>query len=166
MPGRRVDQTGLAALDRALADPLVVDRYRSKIVAVPGSDCLWWTGAISGRGHGRFWYGPGRVIIAHRFGYALAHGVSVLDEVRVLGHRCDNPLCQRVGPGHLVASSATLNRREWALRRVLAGSPLADPRGPRRRAQVLRNLARQDPAEVTADLDRIRRRTGEQLPLW
>ena len=59
MAGRRVDQTGLAALARALADSLVVDRYRSKIVAVPGSDCLWWTGAISGRGHGRFWYGTG-----------------------------------------------------------------------------------------------------------
>ena len=144
----------------------MVDRYWSKIVAVPDSDCLWWTGAISGRGHGRFWYGSGRVIIAHRFGYALAHGVSVLDEVRVLGHRCDNPLCQRVGPGHLVASSATLNRREWALRRLLAGSPLTDPRGPRQRAQVLRNLARQDPAEVAADLNRIRRQTGEQLPLW
>ena len=109
---------------------------------------------------------PGRVIIAHRFGYALAHGVSVLDGMRVLGHRCDNPLCQRVGPGHLVASSATLNRREWALRRLLTGSPLTDPRGPRQRAQALRNLARRNPAEVTADLDRIRRQTGEQLPLW
>ena len=126
----------------------------------------WCTGAITGRDHDRLWCGPRRVIIAHRFGYALAHGVSVLDEVRVLGHRCDNPLCQRVGPGHLVASSATLNRREWALRRVLGGSPLADPRGPRRRAQVLQNLARRNPAEVTADLDRIRRQTGEQLRLW
>lgn len=22
------------------------------------SDCLWWTGAVTGRGHGRFWLEP------------------------------------------------------------------------------------------------------------
>jgi hypothetical protein len=47
-----------------------------------------------------------------------------------------------------------------------APNPFADPRGPRPRAQVLRDLARHHPAEVTADLDRIRRQTGEQLGLW
>jgi UDP-N-acetylmuramate-alanine ligase len=46
-----------------------------------------------------------------------------------------------------------------------APNPFADPRGPRPRAQVLRDLAHH-PAEVTADLDRIRRQTGEQLGLW
>src|SRR5699024_4892509 len=111
-------------------------------VSVPGSECLWWTGAVSGRGHGRFYYAPGRVVIAHRFAFALAHGVVALDEVPVLGHRCDNPLCERVEPGHVVASSYEENRREWAARRELSGSPLGDPRGSRKRSRELRDLAR------------------------
>jgi hypothetical protein len=96
---RRLSAAGLAALHRAVNDPATVERFRSKVVQVPGSQCLWWTGAVSGRGHGRFWFGRGRVVIAHRFAFALAYGVEALDQVRVLGHRCDNPLCQRVGPG-------------------------------------------------------------------
>jgi hypothetical protein len=51
--GRRVDRTWFAALDRALANPTVLDRYRSKIrskiVNAPDSDWLWGTGAISCR---------------------------------------------------------------------------------------------------------------------
>jgi hypothetical protein len=137
---------------RAVNDPATVERFRSKVVQVPGSDCLWWTGAVSGREHGRFWFGRGRVVIAHRFAFALAYGVEALDQVRVLGHRCDNPLCQRVGPGHVVAFSAALNRREWVIRRLLAGNPLAGsaaacPRtaGPRAAGSV-RGCRRAEPA--------------------
>jgi len=43
----------LAVLGPALRDPNVVPRYQVKIDAVPGSECLWWSGAVSGRGHGR-----------------------------------------------------------------------------------------------------------------
>ncbi len=43
----------LAVLGSALRDPNVVARYQAKIDAVPGSDCLWCSGAVSGRGHGR-----------------------------------------------------------------------------------------------------------------
>ena len=105
-------------------------------------------------------------MVAHRFAFALAHGVAVAASVPVLGHRCDNPLCQRVGPGHVVASSYVENRREWAIRRERAGSPLGDPRGSRQRARELRDLAREDPALVAADLARLRRLHGEQLALW
>ncbi len=166
MGGRRLDEQALAALRTAAADSGVVARYRAKIVTVAGSDCRWWTGAIAGRGHGRFWYCPDRVVIAHRFAWALAHGVAALDEVEVLGHRCDNPLCQRVGEGHVVASSYVENRREWAARKELSGSPLGDPRGSRRRARELRDLAKTDPGLVAADLARLRRLYGEQLALW
>lgn len=55
---------------------------------------------------------------------------------RILRHRCDNPLWQRNGPGHVVVSAVVQNRREWASRRRLSGNPL-NPRGPRRRARVL-----------------------------
>lgn len=163
---RRLDGAGLDALGAALVDPAVVGRYRAKLVQVPGSDCWWWTGAISGRGHGRFYFGPGRVVVAHRFAFGLVHGAVVLDGVRVLGHRCDNPLCQRVGPEHVVASSHEANRREWAIRREMIGSPLGDPRGARRRARELRDLARVDPALVAADLARLRACYGEQMRLW
>jgi len=55
-PGSRQSQQGIA-------DPRVLARYRLKVATVPGSDCVWWTGAIAGRstregtyggGHGRF----------------------------------------------------------------------------------------------------------------
>ena len=175
MPVRRMDEAGVAALASALGDPVRLALYRSKIVTVPGNDCLWWTGAVSGRsrreaqsggGHGRFWFAPGRVIIAHRFAYAVMHGIESLAETRLLGHRCDNPLCQRIAPGHVEPSSALRNRREWAVRRHDLGSPLADPRGPRRRARELRDLARADPDAVAADLEWLRQLLGEQLTLW
>lgn len=163
---RRLDAEGLSAVAEALADVEVLARYRSKIVTVPGSECLWWTGAVSGRGHGRFWLAPGRVMIAHRFGFAVMHWVDALGQTPLLGHRCDNPLCQRIAPGHVVASSALVNRREWAIRRNLPQSPLADPRGPRRRARSLRDLARYDPEQVACDLAQLRQLLGEQLTLW
>lgn len=175
MAARRLDEAGLAALGSALGDPVVLARYRAKITTVPGSECLWWTGAVSGRstrdrtdggGHGRFWFAQGRVIIAHRFAFAVMHGVEALDDARLLGHRCDNPLCQRIAPEHVVVSSAAQNRREWSIRRNLPDSPLADPRGPRRRARELRDMARLDPELVAADLNRLRQLLGEQLTLW
>ncbi len=117
----------------AVADPAIVARYRMKTTRVPGSPCLWWTGAVSSRGHGRFWLGEvgGRdvVMIVHRFGWALEHGVAALGEAPVLGHRCDNPLCQRLGVVHVQLSSHTANRQEWAARRHALGNPLRDGRG-------------------------------------
>lgn len=80
----------LALLAAALRDPQVVLHYQTKLVTVPGSDCLWWRGAVSGRGLGRFYLGrvptasddfsgtgggdegPEVCVIAHRFGYTLA----------------------------------------------------------------------------------------------
>lgn len=175
MPPKRLSEVGLAALAAALDDPLVLARYRAKITTVPDSDCLWWTGAVAGRserehtdggGHGRFWFAPGRVIIAHRFAFAVMHGPDVLNNARLLGHRCDNPLCQRIALEHVVVSSAAQNRREWSIRRQLPDNPLADPRGPRRRARELRDMARTDPGLVAAELARLRQLLGEQLTLW
>jgi hypothetical protein len=152
--------------EAALSSGAVRDRWSGKVVRVPGSDCLWWVGAISGRGHGRFWLGAGHVVIAHRFAFALARGLDALAACPLLGHRCDNPLCQRVGAGHLVASSARENRREWVLRRDRADSPLADPRGARQRAEALRDLARVDPHGVHTEIARVTGALPEQLGLW
>jgi hypothetical protein len=175
VPVRRLDDAGLRAVTAAITDPAVLARYRTKVATVPGSECLWWTGAVAGRsdrertdggGHGRFWYAPGRVIIAHRFAFAVMNGVDALAEARLLGHRCHNPLCQRIAPDHVMVSSAAQNRREWSVQRRLPHSPLADPRGPRRRARELRDLAREDPQLVADDLARFQELLGEQLTLW
>lgn len=98
MSARRLSEAGLAALSAELGDPGTVERWREKVVTVEGSGCSWWTGAISGRGHGRFYFAPGRAITAYRFAFGLVCGAQVLDQVRVLGHRCVNSLCQRVHP--------------------------------------------------------------------
>lgn len=159
----------LMAQDRwltALADHGVRERYADKLVSVPGSECLWWTGAISGRGHGRFWAGPDFVVIAHRFAFAMRHGLDALAEARLLGHRCDNPLCQRIDDGHVVASSALQNRREWVARRDSRDSPLSDPRGARSRAEALRALARKEPWRVREEIERVRAALPDQLALW
>jgi hypothetical protein len=66
----------------------------------------------------------------------------------------------------VVVSSAVRNRREWAVQRRLPYSALADPRGPRRRARELRDLAREDPQLVADDLARLQELLGEQLTLW
>ena len=158
---RRLDEEFLAS---AMADAAVVERFQAKLVLVPGSECVWWTGAVSGRGHGRFWVGAGQVVIAHRFAYALVHGATSLPAL--LGHRCDNPLCQRIGEGHVVESTATLNRGEWLARRNVANGPLADPRGSRGRAIALRDLARVDGAAVRDDINRIELLVGYQPPLF
>ena len=133
----------------------------AKVVHVPGSECDWWVGAISGRGHGRFWVGPGHVVIAHRFAFAMTYGLEALDLAPLLGHRCDNPLCQRIGDGHVVVSTARENRREWVQRRNLVDSPLADPRGSRSRAEVLRSLTRVDPPTCQGER---RNRAGQGVP--
>jgi len=93
VPVPRMDHAGGAALAAALADPARLTLYRAKTVTVPGNDCLWWTGALSGRsdrtdggGHGRFWFAPGRVIIAHRFAYAVMHGIEALGATGLTGH--------------------------------------------------------------------------------
>jgi hypothetical protein len=69
----------------AVDDPETVRRYRAKVVAVPGSACAWWSGALSGRGHGRFWLGT----VAGRDVVVIAHPVRVRPRARrrrVAGH--------------------------------------------------------------------------------
>ena len=101
-------------------------------------------------------------VIAHRFGYALVRGAEASNAIPVLGHGCDNPLGQRIGPGHVKASSHAENRRAYLARRSLAASPLADARG---RSRELRDLTRADPAAGAADQARLLR-LGSQLPLF
>jgi hypothetical protein len=137
---------------------------------VPTSACqLYWCGALSGRGHGRFWLarvnGRDVAVIAHRFAFGLEHGADALLATRVLGHRCDNPLSQRVDEQHVRASSPLLNRREWAARRRVGGAILIDRRGARGRARALRAEILAGGAQLEL-VDQIGRPPGTQMPLW
>lgn len=146
----------------AARDPRVRRRYAAKIVKVADSECWWWTGAITGNGHGRIWLATGWVVIAHRLGWAIAHpGQSVPD---VVGHECDNPLCQR--PVHWKPSDPGTNRAEWAARRHRLGSPLRDKRGSRGRALAIREALRAGDSPEAAAAQGLQPADRDQLPLW
>jgi hypothetical protein len=163
----------LAVLAAALRHPAAVARYQAKIVDVPGSECRWWTGAVSDKGHGRLYVGTvvtddgvkEMCVIAHRFGYGLIYGAEALNAIPVLGHGCDNQLCQRIGPDHAKPSSHAENRRAYLAQRSLAGNPLGDPRGARGRSKELRDQSRTSPAAVAAEQARLLR-LGLQPPLF
>ena len=130
-------------LENAIKDPAVVGRYEAKVLRE--TDHWWWLGALMRSGHGRFWVGrqDGHdvVVLAHRFGYAVANGVAVLDAAPVLRHACDEALCQR--PQCLIAGEDNYtNAVEWATRRHRIGSPLRDTRGRAGRARAIRSTAR------------------------
>lgn len=87
----------VAQLRASMGVPTTVAAYRQRVlnVAAPGA-CQLWTGAMSGRGHGQFWIAHDRMVIAHRFGFALAFGVDALLAAHVLAHACGNLLCQNM----------------------------------------------------------------------
>lgn len=134
-------------LARAADDPAVMGRFWSHVARGDGGACWIWTGAISGRGHGRFWIGTGRVVVAHRLAWVASHPGEPVPSV--VSHDCDSPGC--VNPAHLRASDPASNRAEYLARSGLPGSPLNDTRGARGRAEALRAAARDG-----ADLDAVR----------
>ena len=148
----------------ALANEGVRSRYWAKVVRTSDGTCWHWTGAISGKGHGRFWVAEGRVVIAHRFGFALAHLGEALPPV--IAHECDNPLCQSPLPGHLTASTHAANRADWAARRHTLGGPLRDVRGSGGRAVALRAAVREGLATDVVSQEGVRPVDRDQPPLW
>ena len=123
----------------AVGDPGTVARYRDKIVRPGGESSCWiWVGAVSGQGHGRFRLDSRRVVVAHRFGWLLAHPGEAMPVA--VTHDCDNPLCQN--PAHLRAGTIASNRLEYVARAGQPGSPLNDLRGARARAIRIRDAAR------------------------
>lgn len=144
-------------------------RYHAKIAAVPGYECLFWTGAITARGHGRFWIADDTterdyVVIAHRFGYGLAHGYDALMATEVIAHRCDNPLCQH--PGHWRQSTHARNKTEWAARRHTLTGPLRDLRGARGRALAISDAVRDGRPLADVVACGVREGDRDQLTPW
>jgi hypothetical protein len=67
----------------------------------------------------------------------LVYGAAALNDVPVLVHTCDNPLCQVIGREHPRPLSHADNRRAHLARRSLAGNPLGK-RGHLQRTYVAR----------------------------
>ena len=116
----------------------IVSLFWSKVVKSP--TCWYWTGAISDPdGYGRFNYqrnNTQRTVLTHRFAVELVHGQ--LDDSVVCEHKCNEPLCVRVGDRHLVRSTYTENVRFAIALGRQAGQTLLDGTG---RSRVERSLA-------------------------
>lgn len=112
--------------------------FWSKVVRSPS--CWYWVGAISAPdGYGRINYQRGnrqRTVLAHRFAVELVHGT--LGNGVVCEHKCNEPLCVRVGPGHLTPSTHSENVRYAIALGRLAGSNPFDGQG---RTRYERSLA-------------------------
>lgn len=143
--------------------PDVVARYTAHVHRSPTVDCWIWTGAISGKGHGRFWVSDGFVVIAHRFGYALAHP-RITRLPAVVRHVCDTPPCQN--PAHWAGGDHAANRQEWSARRHTPRSPLRDTRGSLGRSLALRDAARERDDLEAAERQGVRPVDREQSTLW
>lgn len=77
------------------------------------SGCWIWQGAVGDDGYGRITWtynGASRTLSTHRFALHLAFGPA-LPSGLVGAHRCDHPLCVRVGADHVHLSTQALNLR-------------------------------------------------------
>lgn len=112
--------------------------FWSKVVKSP--TCWYWVGAISAPdGYGRFNFqreNRQRTMLAHRFSVELVHGPLAPDVV--CEHKCNEPLCVRVGPEHLVESTHSENVRYAIALGRLSGHALLDGQG---RSRYERSLA-------------------------
>ena len=88
-----------------------IARFHRYVLAGPGErDCHPFVGAIGDDGYGRFWLGRPDgpdVVRAQRFAAAIEHGVIPAGTVAM--HHCDNPLCVRVHPRHVVIGTQSQN---------------------------------------------------------
>lgn len=102
-PGRsRPYDPELPPTDAAIA------AFWSRVVKAPGNGCHLWVGAISDA-YGRISWrsgGVSRTEYAHRFALLIA---GELTAGAIGEHRCNEPLCVRVDPGHLIASTQSAN---------------------------------------------------------
>ena len=127
-----------------LRDEAMRTSYEAKIYRSAG--CAHWIGSISSTGHGnlrvpravRRETGGPAVVLAHVYGWQLAHGVigPRPGEDLVVAHRCDEPACQRVDHWELIERA--VNTADYRARRHRAASPLADVRGVRGRGEAIR----------------------------
>lgn len=98
-----------SAQQLAASERRSVERFFSKVTAVPLAGCWLWMGCCSnGYGHMRR---QKRCVLAHRFSYELHKGP--IPEGLELDHLCRIPSC--VNPDHLepVTSAENTRRGRW-----------------------------------------------------
>lgn len=93
--------------------PSVIKKYNGKVVSVglvslplnmtPRADCLIWSGTLSDKGYGRFWFAPNdgyssKYRLAHRMAAEIKLGRYLRDDEHAC-HECDVPAC--VNPSHI-----------------------------------------------------------------
>ena len=131
-----------------------VRRFWERVVKAPGDGCWVHTGAVSGvDGYSRLSWrrnGVSRTESGHRFALLLA---GQLTDGVVAEHRCNEPLCVRVHPAHVIASTQSANLR-YAVACGRAGDTrtLATPIDRRARSVAVRDALRGgwDPAAYAA----------------
>lgn len=84
--GRYYLLRGIRELTRSEIPPDAIARFRSRLRRLENG-CLVWTGARNGNGYGVLRIGRGRggrIVLAHRLAFAIAHEICPGD--RVVGH--------------------------------------------------------------------------------
>ncbi|WP_231610439.1 HNH endonuclease signature motif containing protein [Rhodococcus sp. CX] len=126
--------------------------FWAKVVKSP--TCWYWVGAISAPdGYGRLNFqreNRQRTVLAHRFAVELVHGP--LEPNVVCEHKCNEPLCVRVGPDHLVKSTHSENVRYAIALGRLSGHALFDGQG---RSRYERSLAIREALRHGYDADAL-----------
>lgn len=139
-----------------------IDAFWSRIVKAPGEGCWFHLAAISGvDGYTRLSWrrdGISRTESGHRFALLLA---GQLHDGVVAEHRCNEPLCVRVDPGHVIASTQTANLR-YAVACGRAGAIRNPDQHTDRHA---RSLAVRDALRRGWDPEAYARASGNAAPL-
>lgn len=121
-----------------------VRRFWERVVKSPGDGCWFLISAISGvDGYTRLSWrrnGVSRTESGHRFALQIA---GQLHAGVVAEHRCNEPLCVRVHPAHVIASNQSANLR-YAVACGRAGDTrtLAAPTDRRARSLAVREALR------------------------
>lgn len=134
--------------------------FWSRIVTAPGDGCWIWTGAVSD-GYGRISWrsgGVSRTEYTHRFALTIA---GELDGGAIGEHRCNEPLCVRVDPAHLIASTQSAN----LLYAVACGRTGTIRNPAQRHNRQTRSLAVRDAVSGGWDPGAYARARGNTAPL-
>ena len=117
----------------------LLGRFRAKVV--PTSGCVYWVGAISDDGYGRFTLPGNRCVRPHVFAWEFVNGPVPAGHVVL--HACDEPLCVRLD--HLSIGTQAQNLADMAARGRGAGPGRrgrGDTRGAHGRSLAIRAALR------------------------